>query len=134
MKKIIWISFASIALFIASCSDETVDPTFDPRDKFTGSWLCQETITGSSAQSFTITISKVGDGDSVKISNFSNYGTSSPQTYAEISGNSIVIPFQNITTTSIPVQGSGIYSTSGGEKISMNYSTDGQSATAVCTK
>jgi hypothetical protein len=134
MKKIIWISFASIALFIASCSDETVDPTADPRDKFTGSWLCQETITGSPAQSFTITISKVGDGDSVKISNFSNYGTSSPQTYAEISGNSIVIPFQNITTTAIPVQGSGIYSTSGGEKISMNYSTDGQSATAVCTK
>lgn len=134
MKKIIWISFASIVLFIASCSDETVDPTVDPRDKFTGSWLCQETITGSPAQSFTITISKVGDGDSVKISNFSNYGTSSPQTYAEISGNSIVIPFQNITTTAIPVQGSGIYSTSGGEKISMNYSTDGQSATAVCTK
>ena len=134
MKKIIWISFASIALFIASCSDETVDPTADPRDKFTGSWLCQETITGSPAQSFTITISKVGDGDSVKISNFSNYGTSSPQTYAEISGTSIVIPFQNITITAIPVQGSGIYSTSGGEKISMNYSTDGQSATAVCTK
>lgn len=134
MKKIIWISFASIALFLSSCTDETVDPSVDPRDKFTGSWLCQETVTGSPAQSFTITISKVGSGDSVKISNFSNYGSTSPQTYAEIAGNSIVIPFQNITSTGIPVQGSGLYSNNGGEKINMNYSTDGESATAVCTK
>lgn len=134
MKKISFIAFATIALFIASCTDETVDPTIDPRDKFTGSWRCQETITGSPAQTFTITISKVGSGDSVKISNFSNYGTTSPQTFAEISGNSIVIPFQNITATGIPVQGSGLYSNSGGEKINMSYSTDGESATAVCTK
>jgi hypothetical protein len=134
MKKISSIAFAIIVLLIASCTDETVDPTTDPRDKFTGSWLCKETITGSPVQTFTITISKVGSGDSVKISNFSNYGATSPQTYAEISGNSIVIPFQNITTTGIPVQGSGLYSSSGGEKINMNYSTDGQSATAVCTK
>ena len=134
MKKISFIAFATITLFIASCTDETVDPTVDPRDKFTGSWLCQETITGTPTQSFTITISKVGSGDSVKISNFSNYGTTSPQTYAEISGNSIVIPFQNITTTGIPVQGSGLYSNNGGEKINMSYSTDGESATAVCTK
>lgn len=133
MKNICWITFASIALFIASCSDEAVDPAVDARDKFTGSWLCQETVAGAS-QSFTITISKVGTGDSVKISNFSNYGSSSPQAYAEVSGNSIVIPFQNITTTSIPVQGSGIYKSSGGEKIDMNYTTDGQSASAVCTK
>jgi hypothetical protein len=134
MKKISSIAFAIIVLLIASCTDETVDPTTDPRDKFTGSWLCKETITGSPVQTFTITISKVGSGDSVKISNFSNYGTTAPQTYAEIAGNSIVIPFQNITTTGIPVQGSGLYSSSGGEKINMNYSTDGQSATAVCTK
>ncbi|MFM7016483.1 MAG: hypothetical protein ACKOX3_09170 [Bacteroidota bacterium] len=134
MKKIFWVAFASLTLFVASCSDETVDPATDPRDKFTGSWLCKETVTGTPTQSFTITISKVGSGDSVKISNFSNYGTSAPQTYAEISGNSIVIPLQNITTTAIPVQGSGIYSSSGGEKISLNYSTDGQSASAVCTK
>jgi len=133
MKKICWIAFATISLFIASCSDETVDPTVDARDKFTGSWLCKETISGTPS-SFTITISKVGSSDSLKISNFSNYGTSSPQTYAEISGNSIVIPFQNITTTGIAVQGSGIYSSSGGEKINMNYTTDGQTATAVCTK
>lgn len=134
MKKISWIAFACIALFVASCSDETVDPAVDVRDKFTGSWLCKETITGSAPTTFTITISKVGSGDSLKISNFSNYGTSSPQTYAEVSGNSIVIPQQYITTTAISVQGSGIYSNSGGEKISLNYSTDGQSASAVCTK
>ena len=133
MKKISFIAFATFALFIASCSDETVDPTVDPRDKFTGSWLCQETITGTPTQSFTITISKVGSGDSVKISNFSNYGSTSPQTYAEISGNSIVIPYQEITQTNIVVQGSGIYSSNGGVKITMNYTTDGESATAVCT-
>jgi hypothetical protein len=133
MKKIIWISFASIALFIASCSDETVEPTVDPRDKFTGDWLCQETITGQQPQTFTISISKLGSGDSVKISNFSNYGTSSPQTIAEIDDNSIVISSQNITSTGITVQGSGLYSKSGGEKINLSYTTDGDNATAVCT-
>jgi hypothetical protein len=133
MKKIIGISLVAFTLFLAACSDETVDPAVDVRDKFTGGWLCKETIAGATT-SFTITISKVGSGDSLKISNFSNYGTSSPQTYAEVSGNSIVIPLQNITTTAIPVQGSGIYSSSGGEKINLNYSSDGQSATAVCTK
>ena len=132
MKKYFLLATAALTLFIASCSDETVDPTVDPRDKFTGSWLCVETI-APSQQSFSISISKVGNGDSVKISNFSNYGTSSPQTYAEVSGNSIVIPLQNITSTSIPVQGSGIYSSNGGGKINFNYTVDGQSASAVCT-
>jgi len=137
MKKNCWIAFVTISLFIASCSDETVDPTVDARDKFTGSWLCKETITSppTSNQTFTIKISKIGNGDSVLIKNFSGLGeTTLPQAYAEISGNSIVIPSQKITVTEIPVQGSGIYSSNGGEKINMNYTTDGQSATAVCTK
>ena len=133
MKKISSIAFSIIVLLIASCTDETVDPTTDPRDKFTGSWLCQETITGMPPETFTISISKLGGGDSVLISNFSNYGTTSDQTRAEISGNSIVIPYQEITQTNIVVQGSGIYTSNGGVKITMNYTTDGESATAVCT-
>jgi hypothetical protein len=133
MKKISFIAFATFALFIASCSDETVDPTVDPRDKFTGNWLCQETITGMQPVTFTISISKLSGDDAVLISNFSNYGTTSDQTRAEIQGNSIVIPYQEITQTNIVVQGSGIYSSNGGVKITMNYTTDGESATAVCT-
>ena len=125
--------FRSVALFIASCSDETEDPTVDPRDKFTGNWLCKETITGEQPETFPISISKIGNGDSVQITNFSNYGDSIPQTIAEVSGSSIVISLQNITQTAIPVQGSGNYVSNGGGKINFNYTVDGQSASAVCT-
>ena len=58
MKKYFLLAAAALTLFIASCSDETVNPTVDPRDKFTGSWLCVETI-AQSQQPFSISISKV---------------------------------------------------------------------------
>jgi hypothetical protein len=126
----------SVIALLSSCSDDSNDvgsPLSDARDKFTGTWLCKETINGSTL-TFTIVINKVGSEDSVSIKNFSGY---SDLTFAGayVSSSSLTIPQQAIGTTSIPVQGSGIYSDAGGtEKITMNYNTDGQAATAVCTK
>ena len=121
-------------LYFASCSeDNSSTPTIDARDKFTGSWSCKETISGTT-QIFSIQISKIGTDDSVNISNFSNYG-STADAIAFISGNSLTIPTQNIGVTGIPVGGTGIYSSNGvTQKITMNYSSDGSSASAICTK
>ena len=132
MKKLSLLLASSFLMILASCTDDTGDiiPTSDARDKFTGDWLCKES---SSVTPFTINISKLGDGDSLLIKNFSNYGDLT-NTYAEVTVNSLTIPFQKIGVTYIPVSCSGIYSSAGGtDKITMNYTTDGQSATAVCT-
>lgn len=134
MKKLSLLLAGSLLMFMASCTDDTGDitPDSDARDKFTGDWSCKETINGTFT-TFTINISKVGDGDSILVKNFSNYGDFT-NTYAEVTVNSVTIPFQKIGVTQIPVSGSGIYSSSGGtDKITMNYNTDGQAATAVCT-
>lgn len=134
MKKLSLLLAGSFLMLLASCTDDTGDitPDSDVRDKFTGDWSCKETINGTFT-TFTINISKVGDGDSLLIKNFSNYGDFT-NTYAEVAVNSVTIPFQKIGVTQIPVSGSGVYSSAGGtDKITMNYNTDGQAATAVCT-
>jgi hypothetical protein len=119
---------------IEACSpDNSTNLTTDARDKFVGKWTCKETI-ASSSTTFQVNISKLGSQDSLKLTNFSNYGDFTT-TYASVSGNSIVIPSQNIGVTNVPVGGSGIYSSSGGtEKIQFSYLTDGQNATALYTK
>ena len=119
---------------LSACSDEdTPDPNIDDRDKFIGKWSCAETI-GSSSSTFDIFITSYGESDSLQISNFSNYG-STAIALGLVSGKSIVIPNQQIGATLITVQGSGLYFTqSANEKMNLNYTSDGQSATAVCTK
>jgi len=121
--------------YFSSCTeDSSTTPTVDARDKFTGDWTCTEKISGSGDQVFPIQISNYGSEDTVIISNFSNYG-STADAYGLVVGNSLIIPSQNIGVSSLLVGGTGIFSGSGAaEKITMNYSTDGASATAVCRR
>jgi hypothetical protein len=134
MKRILNYLAYSVLLFSMACTDENpANPNEDARDKFTGSWKCKETIAGT-PQTFNISISKSGESDTLLISNFSNYG-SSAVAEGYVAGNSLTIPSQDIGVTNIPVSGTGVYSDAGGtEKITMNYLTDGQSATAICTR
>lgn len=124
---------AAMAVFLASCTDDTEDPFADPREKFEGEWLCSENgPTGSST--FTITITPYGKRDSIRISNFAGYGNTAVA-LGLVTGNSLNIPYHEIGVTLIPVQGSGTYSSQGGnEKISMNYMADSVSYSAVCTR
>ncbi len=131
MKKLGLALIAVTMLFIASCSEDgTPTPDTDPREKFLGTWNCKETI-GASNTTFQIDISKdASDADYIFIENFSGYGDSAIA-HVEVLDNSIVIPAQNIGVGStIPVQGTGVYNN---DKINMTYTTDGNSATAVCT-
>lgn len=122
-------------LLFSSCAeeDDAADPLTDDREKFLGGWTCKETISGST-MTFTIFITSFGESDSVRISNFSNYGNTAVA-LGLVSGSSLTIPSQEIGITNIPVQGTGTYSNQGGnEKINLIYTTDGQSATAVCNR
>ena len=134
LKTIIRLLMILPLFYFSSCTeDNSSTPTIDDRDKFVGKWSCKETISGA-FQIFEIKISKIGAEDSINIENFSNYGTTA-DAIGLISGNSLTIPSQNIGVSSVPVGGTGIYSGNGtSEKITMNYSSDGSSATAICTK
>jgi hypothetical protein len=118
--------------FLYSCAEEsdtpgTTAPT-DDRSRFTGSWICAE----NTGQTFGVTISLTGVEDSIYINNFSNYG-SSANALGLVSGNSLTIPGQSISVTSVFVQGSGVLN-SAGTKITMNYVADGDTIIATCTK
>ncbi|MBK7885995.1 MAG: hypothetical protein IPJ86_01425 [Bacteroidetes bacterium] len=133
MKRYLLPTLAAV-LFFSACSDEdSANPTGDDRTKFLGNWYCKETI-GSNSTTFLINITSYGESDSIRISNFSNYGNTAVA-LGLVSGSSLVIPNQQISITYIPVQGSGTFVYQGGnEKINLIYTTDGQSATGVCTR
>ena len=134
MKKLLFSLSVITLAFFASCSEEGSEPQapVDDRDKFTGTWLCTETLTGQQPTTFTIEINKAGD-DSIKIKNFSNYGDFT-FAFGLVSESSLTIPQQNMGVTSIPVNGTGIYSSSNGGKITMNYNVDGSTASANCVR
>lgn len=120
---------------LAACTDdnsEITPGTEDARDKFTGSWLCDE----GSGTPFTIEISKLS-GDEINIKNFSGYGEHG-NAKCIVSGNSLTIPFQDINDLSIVVNasGTGIYSKTGSqEKIKMSYTVDSIAYNnVICTK
>ena len=125
--------FVVLALisFLASCvDDDGADPNVpgSDRDKFVGSWLCKETVAGSTPNTFTITIQKFGDDDTLRVYNFNNLGAQEYVVWL-VAGNSVTIPAQTITQ--IDIGGSGFYSN---DKINLNYSSDGEQITAVCSQ
>lgn len=127
------LTIVALGLFSACSDEDTPGLNVDDREKFLGTWTCAETI-GSSTTTFPIIITSYGESDSLRISNFSNYGNTAVA-LGLVSGKSIVIPNQQIGVTNIVVQGSGLYFSQGAnEKMNLNYTSDGQSATAVCTK
>lgn len=120
-----------LILLIGSCApDNNGDPNIpgSDRDKFVGSWLCKETVTGNAPNTFTITIAKHGSDDTLYVYNFNNLGAPSYAIWL-VSGNSVTIPAQTITQ--IDLLGSGVYSNG---KINLNYSSDSDQISAICTQ
>ncbi len=126
------IYFLAVAAFFSACADDNAaDPNVpgSDRDKFVGDWLCKETVTGSpSSTTFTITIQKHGVEDTLYVYNFNNIGAPFYAIWL-VSGNSVTIP--NQTISQVDLVGSGFYDN---DKINLNYSSDSDQVSAVCTQ
>jgi hypothetical protein len=119
----------AVMLFFASCAkDDSNDPNADDRDKYTGVWSCKETPSGQPPVTFTITIAKEGESDTLWVSNFNQLG-SNTKTLFLVAGSSITIPSQSVTAVSI--SGSGFYSN---DNLNLTYSADSDQLTAVCSR
>ena len=124
------LSIVMVTTLHSCVDDDNAEPDIPgaDRDKFVGSWLCRETVSGATPTTFTITIQKYGDDDTLRVYNFNNLGAQEYVIWL-ISGNSVTIPAQTITQ--IDLGGSGFYSN---DKINLNYSSDGEQVSAVCSQ
>ncbi|HKR04177.1 MAG TPA: hypothetical protein VJY62_06020 [Bacteroidia bacterium] len=116
---------AGILFIISSCAKDDADL---PTDKYVGEWTCVETPSTGGATTFTISINKSGNEDTLNVYNFDNLGSSEKAIFI-VNENSIVIPSQSVSN--FAVSGYGTYSSG---KLNLNYSVDTDSYTAVCTK
>jgi hypothetical protein len=87
--------FAFVALLgLWACEEDTVDPTANPRDQFTGTWVCKDQPTKNGLATYTVTISAdPNNEDQVIVKNYFQLG-SDALPYAIVSGTSIEIPSQ----------------------------------------
>lgn len=143
MKKIsklsVFLFLLTISIIETSCvPEETENPTpTDERDKFVGSWKCEENSSINGNSTFTIDINKsTTEKSQVILENFYNYGFNKTA-IATVSGNTLTIPSQTFSGTNT-LSGSGTLSADGKKIQDLNYTVnDGSSddnCTAVLTK
>jgi hypothetical protein len=116
MKKpayLLQLLFLILVPTMFSCvpEDDLGPDTGDPRDKFIGSWLFNETpVTKKLNPTFRVTISyNSGNSSQVLLSNFGNTGNSY-SAYGIATSNRITVPYQEIAA-GVFVEGSGTMST-----------------------
>ncbi|MBK8413208.1 MAG: hypothetical protein IPL22_01055 [Bacteroidetes bacterium] len=63
------LSIVMVTTLHSCVDDDNAEPDIPgaDRDKFVGSWLCRETVSGATPTTFTITIQKYGSFDSLKV-------------------------------------------------------------------
>ncbi len=137
MKKIIYLLFVFSSLYLVSCKPDTNEPTpstGDDRDKYVGTWMCNETsqIINSS---YTISISKSSSNSSeIIINKFYNLVT---QARVTVSVNNVSIPYQSLSSLGF-ASGSGTLAANG-TNLSLNYivkigSSPNDTCSASCIK
>lgn len=123
--------FVSTVILLSSCAKDEADPNIpgSDRDKFEGSWTCKETPSGMASTTFTITIQKHGEDDTVYVYNFNNLGSNEKAIFL-ISGSSVVIPNQDVSGFLVST-GTGTFNNN---KINLTYTVDSDNYTAECTQ
>ncbi len=116
--------FTFIILLAGCAKDE--DIAEDARDKFIGSWTCKETDQTGASSTFTVTFSKVGVADSMRIANFADLGNA----LVIVNENTLVFPAQTIEGFNL-TNGTGNYAN---QKITMTYKLDNETYTAECKR
>ena len=108
--KYLLYSITIITMLAACAPDEDDDLIIDDRDKFTGTWTCNDNGSTSGTSTYTVVVERVGELDSVRIKNFYFLGNANAVT-GKVSGNSISLPKQ--TSDGININGSGSFSNNG---------------------
>jgi hypothetical protein len=130
--------FLLLIPFAVSCvpEDDLGPDTGDPRDKFIGSWMFNETPAVRNIDaSFTVTISYDESNSSrVKLRNFANAG-GQYSAYGIVTSNRITVPEQDMAT-GFTVEGSGTMSTTTSMdwEYTITAGGDMESYTATATK
>ena len=134
MKKIFRTTLftAIFASLIIACNpdDPNTPDNTDPRDKFVGSWLCNENSHLNGNSSFTVTASlNPSNSSQIYLANFYQLGTSQ-KVYGVVASSSVTIPSQ--TLSSVTVRGSGDI-TNNDTKINWTYYVDDGADIDTCT-
>lgn len=121
----------AVSVVMASCEkDNGSDPSSpsDDRDLYVGTWSCADSSQLFGTSTYAVTISKTGNADTIRITNFYQLGTGN-SAIGLVSSNSLTIPSQ--TVSSIDITGFG---TKNNNKISVTYSADSDNVESVWTK
>lgn len=134
MKKIFFLNFIILGFWLASCTpdkkEDIISPAIDARDKYLGSWTCNETSQVSGSTSYPISISKSSTNSSeILISRF--YDIPSQEVRASVTDNTISIPYQQLGNVGF-TKGTGSIN-SNGSNLSLAYSTTVSANTDTCT-
>jgi hypothetical protein len=120
IRSIIAVLTIGATVFLASCAKEEDGPsgTGDARDKFTGSWTCNENSQQHGSSTYTMTINKASSPDQVIAKNFYGLGNST-NTFIIIDGNNMTIQTQSVSGNTL--SGSGSYNNG---NLSITFSAD----------
>lgn len=135
MKKIIFLITVSITLFVVSCAPDKTDdplspaPDIDARDKYIGTWQCNENSKVSGSTSYTIAISKSTTNTSEILIN--KFYDLQAQARASVSNYNITIPYQQLGSIGF-ASGSGILATSA-TNLALSYTTNVAGNKDTCT-
>ena len=112
IKKIIILFLATGALYFSSCKKDDSSPqtSSDDRDKYLGTWTCDETIQGGPSATYTIVVSKdVTSSTKIKAERFYNLA-SGAFTFIVVDGNNMTIQSQQVSGYTL--LGSGTFNNS----------------------
>ena len=139
LSRFSFVLVTAMSLLSSCVKDDTGDVinTPDARDKYVGSWKCQETSQQFGNTTYTITIAKSGnDSTAVLLYNFYQLGATvgtKATVNISASANTLTIGTQVVSGTTMT--GSGSFD---GTRINFSYTaSDGQindNVTAVCTR
>jgi hypothetical protein len=135
MKNTSLLVVAALSLFIFSCTpdkkDDPISPSSDERDVFVGSWMCSENSKITGTTSYPVSISKsTSNSSDITINRF--YDITNQNVRATVSGNAIVIPYQQLNVVSGFVKGSGSMASSK-TSMSLAYTTTVSANQDTCT-
>ena len=129
MKKLFSLGFACLVLLV-SCEEDPVDPDFDLRDEYVGTWTASENSNFFGDQTYTVEVSKSDTNlTDIWVTNFYGLGNNS-LTVMEVSDNNIFIPLQTVAGSEVSGTGQSAIDFS---EVTLTYGVNEGSEVDQCT-